>query len=126
MTFQVADENGQPTREYVVVAYPTDKERWTTGARTYMPPSMTSPDGMRTTASLPGGGSTVNRPQMLGGLRSGDYYVVAVDDLEYDDTRDPAVLDKLRSSATRITVAEGATVELSLRRASFSEIMRQQ
>jgi len=126
MTFQVADENGQPTREYVVVAYPTDKEHWTTGARTYMPPTMTSPDGMRTTASLPGGGSTVNRPQMMNGLRSGDYYVVAVDDLEYDDTHDPAVLDKLRSSATRITVAEGATVELSLRRASFSEIMRQQ
>jgi hypothetical protein len=126
MTFQVADDNGQVTREYVVVAYPVDKDHWTNGARTYMPPVIMNPEATRTTANLPGGGSATMRPQMLSGLRAGDYYVVAVDDLESDDVRDPAVLDKLRSSATRVTVAEGATVELSLRRANFAEIMRQQ
>ena len=65
------------------------------------------------------------RPQMLPALRAGDYYVVAVDDLEYDDIRDPAVLERLRSSATRVTVSEGATVDVSLRRANFAELMQQ-
>ena len=124
MTFQVADDNGQSTRDYVVVAYPVDKERWTNGARTYVPPVFTNPEGIRTTANLPGGGSAVVRPQTLSGLRPGDYYVVAVDDLESDDARDPVVLDRLRGSATRVTVGEGATVELSLRRGTFAEIMR--
>ena len=79
---------------------------------------------MRTTANLPGGGSAATRLQTLSGLRAGEYYVVAVDDLESDDVRDPVVLDKLRSSATRVTVGEGATVEVSLRRGSFADIMR--
>jgi hypothetical protein len=125
MTFQVADDNGQSTRDYVVVAYPVDKERWANGARTYVPPVFTNPEGIRTTAVLPGGGAAVARPQTLSGLRPGDYYVIAVDDLESDDIRDPVVLDRLRGSATRVTVSEGATVELSLRRASFADIVRQ-
>jgi hypothetical protein len=126
MTFQVSDEKGQATREYVVVAYPVDKERWTNGARTYMPPVMMNPDAMRATAILPGAGpSAALRPQMLPGLRAGDYYVVAVDDLEPEDIRDPAVLDRLRSSAIRVTLSEGAAVELSLRRETFAEIMGQ-
>jgi hypothetical protein len=124
MTFQVADDNAQSTRDYVVVVYPVDKERWTNGARTYVPPVFMNPEGIRTAASLPGGGSTIGRPQTLSGLRPGDYYVVAVDDLESDDARDPAVLDKLRGIATKVTVAEGATVELSLRRETFADIMR--
>ena len=33
MLFHVSDESGQPTREYVVLAYPVQKARWTTGAR---------------------------------------------------------------------------------------------
>ena len=126
MTFQVSDDNGQATREYVVLAYPVDKDHWTNGARTYMPPVIMNPEAVRTTANLPGGGSAATRPQTLSGLRAGEYYVVAVDDLESDDIRDPVVLDKLRSSATRVTVGEGATVEVSLRRGSFADIMRQQ
>jgi hypothetical protein len=35
------------------------------------------------------------------------------------------VLDRLRSSAIRVTLSEGAAVELSLRRETFAEIMRQ-
>jgi hypothetical protein len=51
------------------------------------------------------------------------YYVVAVDDLEPDDYRDPAVLDRLRSSAMRVTIPDGSTVDVPLRRASFADIM---
>jgi hypothetical protein len=54
------------------------------------------------------------------GLRPGEYYVVAVDDLEQEDSRDPVVLDRLRSSAVRVTVPEGATADVPLRRISFA------
>jgi Carboxypeptidase regulatory-like domain len=126
MVFQVADENGQTTREYVVVAYPVDKERWTNGARTYMPPIFTNPDAMRAPMNQPGpAAAAAARPQMLSGLRSGDYYVIAVDDMEPEDFRDPVVLDRLRSSATRVTLPEGATIEVPLRRVNFAEVTRQ-
>jgi hypothetical protein len=62
---------------------------------------------------------------VLSGLRPGDYYVVAVDDMEPEDPRDVAVLNRLRSSAAHVAVTEGATVEVSLRRLSFADVMRQ-
>ncbi len=126
MVFQVTDENGQTTRDYVVVAFPVEKERWTNGGRIYLPPPIASPDALRgmTGAPVPAAPPSP-RPQMLSAVRSGEYYVVAVDDMEPEDYRDPAVLDHLRSSAARVTVAEGATVEVSLRRLSFADVMRQ-
>lgn len=66
----------------------------------------------------------VNVMRVPGAGRSpGEYYVVAVDDLEPDDYRDPGVLDRLRSSATRVTIPDGSTVDVPLRRASFAGIM---
>ena len=67
--------------------------------------------GRGATSSTPGS-TSMNPParrEAMGELRSGDYYVVAVDDMEQDDSRDPTVLDRLRSSAVRVTVPEGAT-----------------
>ena len=57
------------------------------------------------------------------GLRPGEYFAVAVDDLEPEDYRDPAVLDRLRSSAMRVTVPEGSSVNVPLRRVSFADVM---
>jgi hypothetical protein len=126
MVFLVSDENGQETRDYVVLAYPVEKERWTNGARTFMPPIIANPDAMRSPTSLPGPANpSPLRPPTMSGLRTGEYYVVAVDDLEYEDVRDPGVLEQLRSGATRVTLPEGATVAVPLRRANFAELMRQ-
>jgi hypothetical protein len=126
MVFQVSDENGQETRDYVVVAYPVEKERWANGARTFMPPSIANPDAMRSPASLPGPANPAPlRPPTMSGLRAGEYFVVAVDDLEYEDARDPGVLEQLRSGAARVTLTEGASVAVPLRRANFAALMRQ-
>jgi hypothetical protein len=126
LVFQVSDENGQDTRDYVILAFPVEKSRWANGARTFMTPIMSNPDAMRTTSMVPGAAPVVPiRPPTMSGLRSGDYYVVAVDDLEFDDTRDPAVLERLRSSATRVSVAEGGTTPVSLRRVNFAQAMQQ-
>ena len=125
MLFHVSDESGQPTREYVVLAYPVQKSRWTTGARYFLPPPIEPMSGRGATSSAPGP-TTMNPParrEAMGGLRSGDYYVVAVDDMEPDDSRDPTVLERLRSSAVRVTVPEGATADVPLKRINFAAAM---
>ena len=129
MAFRVSDENGQTTRDYVVVVYPIDKTRWTTGARIFVGPS----DAMTTmmmsmrppqSASTPGANIVAPpRREEMSGLRPGEYYVVAVDDMEQDDWRDPVVLDRLRSSGLRVTVSEGVSTDVPLRRVSFADLM---
>jgi len=126
MLFHVSDESGQPTREYVVIAYPVQKSKWQTGARMFVgpmiDPAMAAMMG-RAPASLTPGLTTTSappRPEGMQGLKAGEYYVVAVDDLEQEDSRDPVVLDRLRSSAVRVTVPEGTTADVPLRRISFA------
>jgi hypothetical protein len=126
MTFDVSDENGQTTRDYVVLAYPVDREGWSNGARIYMAPTIPNLEVSRGPAGLPAPAAAASmRPQVMLAVRSGDYYVIAVDDLEQDDVRDPIVLERLRSSATRVTIAEGAAIQMPLRRVNFADVMRQ-
>jgi hypothetical protein len=123
LSFRVSDDTGQPTREYVVVVYPVDKTRWSR-ARIFAGPPPLPVDGraVQTAASAPGPSRVVPRREEMTGLRPGEYYAVAVDDLEPDDFRDPAVLDRMRSSAVRVTVVEGS-VDVPLRRFRFAELM---
>ena len=110
----------------MVLLYPLQKARWSTGARIFVGPGDTAlamqmrpaPTGTPTPAM----NLTVRR-EVMSGLRSGDYYVVAVDDLEPDESRDPQVLDKLRTTAVRVTLAEGTTQDVPLRRVIFADVM---
>ena len=43
--------------------------------------------------------------------------------MEQEDSRDPVVLDRLRSSAIRVTLSEGGDSQVALRRISFAEAM---
>jgi hypothetical protein len=49
------------------------------------------------------------------GLPPGDYYVIAVDDVEQGEWFDPAYLDTVKDKATRVTVNEGDKKTLDLR-----------
>jgi hypothetical protein len=127
MVFHVSDESGQPTRDYVVVAYPVQKARWQSSARIFVGPTIDQNMAAMMaraapTSSMPGPApaNVPPRREAMTGLRPGEYYVVAVDDLEQEDSRDPVVLDRLRSSAVRVTVPEGATADVPLRRISFA------
>jgi hypothetical protein len=128
LSFRVADEGGQATRDYVIIVYPIKKESWR-NARIFVGPQPLPPfasQGIPSTQSAPGPGATMPpRREEMGGLLPGEYYVVAVDDLEPDDFRDPAVLERLRSSGTRVTISEGASVDVPLRRVSFAAVMSQ-
>jgi hypothetical protein len=130
VVFHVSDETGQPTRDYVAIVYPVQKSRWSTGSRTYVGPrvDLALLTQARTGSVLTPGASTTTasaapRREMLSGLRPGEYYIVAVDDLEQEESRDPIVLDKLRSSAVRTTLSEGVPIDLPLRRINFADAM---
>jgi hypothetical protein len=130
VTFSVTDDSGQPTREYVVLMFPADESRWTRElvgryVRTYTPQQ--TPMGMvgrgiitptvtgnvvgvtpGVTVTLPNGvvPSAVNtgmRRDTISGMPAGEYYAIALDDLETDFARDAASFERLKSGAQRVT-----------------------
>jgi hypothetical protein len=54
----------------------------------------------------------------------GEYYVIAIDDIEGEDTQDPAVLERLTSSAIRVELTDDAPIELPLRRFNLADVVR--
>lgn len=133
LTLGVTGEDGQPTRNYVAIVFSADKERWKQHGRylqTYVPP--TDEQVMRATrrpatsstpraAAVPP--SQITR-QVMSGLQPGDYYAIAIDDIEGEASRDPAVLERLISSATRVAVSYDAPASVALRRITLSDVVR--
>jgi hypothetical protein len=132
LTFRVVDEQGQRTREYVAIVFPASAERrsqFSRYVRTYVPPSlelMMMQSAMRgrgmpppATSASPRGARLPPR-EAIGGLPPGDYYAVALDDIETDAVRDPAVMERLIPGATRISLPEGGTADVALRRVKLN------
>jgi hypothetical protein len=69
------------------------------------------------------GGSTA-RKETISAMPPGDYYVVALDDIDGESTRDPDLLQQLARSATRVSVNDTTPADVSLRRLKLSEIVR--
>jgi Carboxypeptidase regulatory-like domain len=157
LDLQVTDDTGQPTRDYVAIAFSTDKERWAQPSRYVRTFSSSSPPpGLNKmgapvpsrggpnpatisvtttmTTSVVGGGPPGTPSQIRVGpiapmspfslLPPGDYYFIAVDDIELEDSRDPAIFERLVPNATRVTLSEEASVELTLRRFAFTDLIR--
>jgi hypothetical protein len=94
----VADDRGRPAIEFTAIAFPQQP---------------IAPGGVAR--------SSIARPDQDGRfkfrpLRAGNYYVVAVDYVEQGQWLDPEYLDRLRPSATRVTIgdAETKTVDLKI------------
>jgi len=139
VTFRVSDESGQQTREYGAIVFPADKTRWSgnpnfyPGAtiRAFVPPQ---PEVLLMQAAAAQTQSPATRPaapagaparrEVIGGLRPGEYLAIAVDNIESEEYSDPGVLEKLAPSATKITLADGATVEVPLRRVRLADLIR--
>lgn len=75
------------------------------------------PGGLVTSMST---GMTSNR-ELMSGMPAGEYYAIAVDDLEQESSRDPDFLEQLSRGATRVTVTEGSPTDVNLRRIKISQ-----
>jgi hypothetical protein len=144
LTLQVDDEEGKPTREYVGLVFTTDKTRWDpNGSARYIRPVVPQPalpNGAAppistttmtingtyvgsTAMFMPGNGVGTARPDMVAGMPAGEYYAVAIDDIDAESIRDPDVLEQLSRAATRVALAEGSPAQLSLRRVKLSSVV---
>ena len=156
MDLRVTGDDGQPTREYVAIAFPFDKAKWNPQlrqVRTHVPPqivrmndgrSLTVSAGATVTGGVVGSqlgsggvmisgpgaytvggtGGPAGAPDRMVALAPGEYYVIAVDDIDTEDTQDPAVLERLTSSAIRVVVTDEAPIEVPLRRFNFADVIR--
>jgi hypothetical protein len=99
-TGKILDDNGQPVRDAWVVLFAQDPQRWSTPTR-----------------FISAGRPNLNNVYTVQ-VPAGEYFAVALTDVEPGEWNDPDFLGPLRDRATRVTVADGAntTVDLKLSR----------
>jgi carboxypeptidase family protein len=100
----VTDAHGEAVKDYVVVIFPQDREKWTAAASRYMKSGHPDQDGRF----------------KIQGLPPGDYDAVALDYVEPGESSDPEFLERIRSKATPFSVNEGETKTLDLKLSSSS------
>ena len=120
---RVREPNGTPTGEYAAVAFPVQPERWRSSDR-YIRAAAPLPPSFLGKPDPSGTGGEPGRSLRFIGLPAGDYYLIAVDDIEYSATRDPAVLEKLALKATRVAIRERDLIEVPLERYLLSDVIR--
>ena len=92
----VVDANGAAARDYVVLTFPQDAERWT------------RPNAVFTARPSGDGAFKLRVP-------GGDYYAVALEELDQGASNDPDILGQLRDGAQRLSIADGETRSLVLK-----------
>jgi hypothetical protein len=92
------DPGGRAVTEYHVLLFSTDRRHWTPGSRR-----------VRTIRPATDGAFTIK------GLLPGDYFLVALPDLEPGEWNDPAFLEQLVKSSTTVTVRDGETTTQNYR-----------
>jgi hypothetical protein len=118
----VRGPDGEPTWDYVAIAFPVEREEWKRGAwtvRSFAPMAPAPTKTIGTTIS-----AEVLPPEAFHGVPAGDYFVIAVDDISREETWDPAILDRFVQSAERVTLSDGVPVQLSLRRFTRADLVR--
>ena len=98
ITGAVTNSRGEPSKDYLVLVFAQDKEKWI-GTTRYQGSGRPDQDG---------------RFKILG-LPAGDYYAVAVASVEPGQSSDPDFLEDIRSKATRLSLHEGEAKSLDLR-----------
>ncbi len=93
----VTDVRGENAKQYTVVVFSQDQNRWSYDR--YLALGHPGQDGRFTVGSLP----------------PGSYYAVALDHVELDEWRDPALLTTLARKAVRFSLAAGEKRSMELR-----------
>jgi len=94
----VRDARGQDASAVTVIAFATEAQYW-------------RPQSRRISTSRTGATGAYH----IRGLPAGDYYLLAVDDVEQGEWFDPAYLDSVKDKATRVTLNDGDKKTLDLR-----------
>ena len=110
VTGRVTDDRGASVRDYAVLVFPTFRDQWFAGSRWVKSVRARSVSG----------------PFVITGLPPGDYWVAATDPPDIGSPiagsgtqrtpiADPDLLESLSSRATRITLGDGQTQDVTLR-----------
>jgi len=94
----VTTAKGETVKDYSVVVFPVDREKWTPNSR-YVQRARPDQDGRYKVTGLP----------------PGEYRVIALDYVDSNDWNDPEFLEKIRSSTTAFSVTEGEMKSVDLR-----------
>jgi hypothetical protein len=100
----VTNARGEAVKDYAVVIFPQDRDRWgATGVR-YMKSGRPDQDGRFKIVAVP----------------PGDYAAVALDYVEPGESSDPDFLERVRMRATPFSIGEGETKTLDLKLSTSS------
>ena len=97
----VKGSNGQPVRDYTLVVFSDQPERWAVPFSRHVASARPNLEGRFELKSLPAGG----------------YYAIAAEYIAQGEWGDPEVLERLKAKATKFSLDEGEskTLELTLR-----------
>jgi hypothetical protein len=94
----VNNDRGAAVKDYSVIVFPRDREKWSDGMR-YLRTSRPDQDGRFKVSGLP----------------PGDYYAIALDYVDSGEWTEPEFLERVRSNANEVSLNEGETKSLDLR-----------
>jgi hypothetical protein len=95
----VVDTRGQPVKDFTVVIFPDDQQKWTLPLNRWISSARPDQDGRFKVNNLP----------------PGAYYAIALEYVAQGEWSDPDWLERARSKATRFTLDEGGTKALDLK-----------
>jgi len=95
----VTGAGSQPAKDYTLVVFSDDPQRWTFVNSRFVAGTRPDQDGRFQVKNLPAGG----------------YYAIAVEYLAQGEWNDPDVLDRLKANATKFSLDEGETKTLDLK-----------
>ena len=99
VTGTVTDNGNQPVKDYTVVVFSDDPQRWTAPQTRWVAGVRPDQEGRYQLRNLP----------------AGSYYIVAVEYIEQGTWGDPQTLERLKASATTLSIDEGEKKTMDLK-----------
>jgi hypothetical protein len=99
VTGSVVNDKGDPVKEYTVIVFSEDPQKWTLPGNRWVNSARADQQGQFRIADLP----------------AGSYLAVAVEYVDQGEWRDPEWLARAARTATRFTLDEGAAKQLDLK-----------
>ena len=112
------DASGQPAKDFALVLFSEDRSLWTNVTNRYWavarplqlpPPQIQAQLGQQTQAQVPPGG------YQMSSLPPGDYYGLALEQIDIQTASDPDFLESVIRNATPFSLREGETKTLDFK-----------